>query len=150
MKRFLTHIGLGSILIVSLMLIDHLFCITLNWLDKKGIVGASWLSLGTFELLAAIIIVFILWLITFFRWQKRFKLVAFNVFGILLCLFGGTLGVAVLGFISNWLYNIKLWPIGMVVRIIEIFASVSVLLGLGYLLFAMIFGMFTKVEDIED
>jgi hypothetical protein len=135
MKRFLLHLGLGSILIASLILIDYLFCIALNWLDKKGIVGASWLTLGRFEILAALVIVFILWLITFFKWQNRFKRVAICVYSIFVCLCGGTLGVAALGFISNWLYNIRLWPIGRVFRIIEIFTSVSVLLGLVYILF---------------
>lgn len=150
MKRFLIHIGIGLSIVIAFLFADFLFYKCLNWMDKVGIVGASWLALARYELLIGTVVVLLTWFITLFclpfQWYKRFYFAAVLYLYGIGALFGGVFVVSINGFLSKWFYKIY-WPIGAIFRIIEILACIGVLSVLGLCIFMIIFTMFTKSEE---
>jgi len=151
MKKFCIHIGIGLAVFVLSYFSPKLLIAALDWLDKSKIAGASWLGLATWELAIGTVVIFVLWIISLFglpcRWHSRFRgAAAWYVSGIL-GLPGGLAAVAVPGFISTWLYQNGIWPVGMIFRLVEIAAAIGVLGGLAYWVFGMVYGMFIPQEQ---
>jgi hypothetical protein len=67
--------------------------------------------------------------------------------GGILGLWGGVAGVIIPGFISLWFYKKGIWPIGMIFRLIEIGACITILLGLLVWIFYIIYAMFIPSES---
>jgi hypothetical protein len=93
---------------------------------------------------------FVLWFVCLFglpfRWHYRFRAAAMYYASGVLGLGGGTAAVIVPGFISLWFYKSGIWPIGMVFRLIEIGAAITVLIGLAVWIFGMVYAMFIPCE----
>jgi hypothetical protein len=151
MKKFCIHIGIGLAVFFLSYFSPKLLIAALDWLDKSKIVGASWLGLATWELAIGTVVIFVLWIISLFGlpcpWHSRFRgAAAWYLYGIL-GLPGGLAGVAVPGFISTWLYQNGIWPVGMIFRLVEIAVAIGVLGGLAYWIFGMVYGMFIPQEQ---
>lgn len=151
MKKLCIHVGIGIGILVLSCFVSHIFNVVLDWLDKRGIVGASWLGLATWEFAIGTIVIFILWVISLFgllcRWHGRFRQAVLMYANGILGLWGGVAGVIIPGFISLWFYKKGIWPIGMIFRIVEIGACITVLLGLLVWIFYMIYAMFIPSES---
>jgi len=155
MKRLCVHIGIGVGLLVLSFFAPKFFNAALDWLDKNGIVGASWLGIASWELGIGTIVICALWIISLFglpfRWHERFRAAAtFYVLGVL-GLAGGLGAVVLPGFISLWFYKNGIWPIGMIFRLVEIGAAIGVLISLVFWVYQMVCAMFIPREkDVED
>lgn len=150
MRKFCIHIGIGiGILVLSCW--GEIFNPVLNWLCERGIAGASWLGLATWELAIGTIVIHALWIISLFglpfRWYDRFRAAAMYYAWGILGLGGGVVAVIVPGFISLWFYKIQIWPVGMIFRLLETIAAITVLVGLACWIFIIIYAMFTPSES---
>lgn len=61
----------------------------------------------------------------------------------------GVAGVVIPGFISLWFYKNSIWPIGMIFRLIELGACITVLCGLLLWIFYMVYAMFIPEETTK-
>ncbi len=151
MKKLCIHIGIGIGLFILFYFAGLIFNVSMDWLDNRGIVGASWLGLATWELMIGMIVILALWIITLFGlpfgWHDRFHKAAMNCVGVVFVLGGGVVAVAILGLISLWFYGKGLWPVGMIFRLVEIGAALSVLVCLGFYIFGMVYAMFLPSEN---
>jgi len=150
MKKLCVHLGIGIGLFVLSYFAPKIFNAALDWLDKSGIVGASWLGLASLELAIGTIVIFVLWIICLFglpfKWHDRFRSSAMYYACGVSGLGGGLAAVIVLGFISLWFYKRGIWPVGMVFRLIEIGTAITVLIGLAFWIFGMVYAMFIPCE----
>jgi hypothetical protein len=153
MKKLSIHIGIGIGLLFLSCLAGLIFEAALDLLDKIGIVGASWLHLAGWELGIGTIVFFILWVISLFglpfRWHNRFHQAAIMYAVGFLGLGAGVAGVVVPGFISLWFYKNSMWPIGMIFRLVELGACITVLSGLLVWIFYMVYTMFIPEKTSE-
>jgi len=142
MVNFLLGIGI----LLLFLLADLLFCVVLNWLDKAGIAGASWLAFGRIELFIATCVTMCLWVISFFRWHKQFRRVALIYTYIVISLFGVIIPIIIPGFLSIWFYKKGLWPIAAIFRLIEVGTCISFLICLTAMIFMEIRALFAKTD----
>lgn len=153
MKKLCIHIGIGIGLLFLSCLAGLIFEATLYLLDKIGIIGASWLRLADWELGIGTIVFCILWVISLFgllfRWHNRFRQASIMYAVGFLGLGAGVAVVVVPGFISLWFYKNSMWPIGMIFRLVEIGACITVLSGLLVWIFSMVYAMFIPEETTE-
>jgi len=146
--------GIGIGLFVLSYFALKFFNATLDWLDKSGFAGASWLGLATWELTIGTVVICALWIISLLglpcRWHNRFRAAAMYYAWGFLGLGGGVAAVMIPGFISMWSYKHGIWPVGMIFRLVEIGAAIAVLFGLVVWLIAMVYGMFIPRETEKD
>jgi len=131
-KKLVFHalIGLGVLALACLAKL--LFLVVVNWLNKVGIVGASWLVFGSWGLAISNIVILTLWLISFLGllsgWYDRFYSAAKVYMMSFAVILGGLPVVVIFGLISKWLYGSSVWPIGAAFRLLEIGACLPILL----------------------
>lgn len=150
-KPLLRHFGSGiAVLLCGGVVIFLWEWVLLEWVQKKELAAAFWLTLADLELTLSSFLFLVLWLVTSFRGQVhyiRFRgCFTYYCYCVATVVFGSLLPI-VAGLAAAWLYSVRWWPVAAVARFFEVATSVGLLATVGIGIFVMMTHPFRKQES---
>jgi len=150
-KRVFVHLGLGIATLCCGGLVIFLWeRVLLQWVQKNELAVAFWLMLADLELTVASVFLFVLWLVTLFRGAEhyiRFRgCLTYYCYCVGMVVFGSLFPTAI-GVAAAWLYSLRWWAVGALLRLLEVGISAALLATVAIGIFVMVTHPFRKLSS---